>query len=194
MAQASVASVKRRRGFKEFVRKFFVGLKRNPQNIAMVMMLVTFLVYSLNLTIIARTTEKIGLPNMGQCEFVSMLVGILAFVSFLRAFPRREKPKMIMIGLTLLMLAATIFTDVVYKMRIHEALTRTDPAPIVVTDETVYITQTDGLLTVHIIMLIVSVGLIVLLPVYSKLLRKIKTSIEVEGNENIGSIDIASED
>lgn len=195
MAQKiSVASDKPRRGFKEFIRKFIVGLKRNPQNIAMFVMLATFLVYSLNLTIIARTTEKIGLVNMGQCEFVSMLLGILAFVSYLRAYPRREKPKLVMIILTLLMLVASIFSDVIYKMRINEGLTRTDPAPVVINDETWFIPQTDSLLTIHIILLAVSVGLIVLLPIYSKLLRKINTSIDVAGNENMEVIDISGED
>ena len=46
--EQSVASVKPRRGFKEFVRKFFVSLKRSPHNIAMFVMLVTFVFYSLN--------------------------------------------------------------------------------------------------------------------------------------------------
>lgn len=160
----------------------------------MFVMLVTFLVYSLNLTVIARTTEKIGLVNMGQCEFVSMLLGILAFVSYLRAYPRREKPKLVMIILTLLMLVASIFSDVIYKMRINEGLTRTYPAPVVINDETWFIPQTDSLLTIHIILLVVSVGLIVLLPIYSKLLRKINTSIDVAGNENMEVIDISGED
>ncbi len=193
MAQSSVASAKPRHGIKEFIRKFFVGLKRNPQNISMLMMLITFIIYSFNLTAISDTTAKVGLPNMGQCEFVSMLLGILSFVSFLRAFPRREKPNLIMIGLTILMLGVCVVMDIVYNLRITQGLTR-EVGPVVITEETAYITKAQGIMSLHMILLIVCIVLIVLLPVYSKLIRKINTSIEVEGNENIGSIDISSED
>lgn len=190
----SVASDKPRRGFKEFVRKFFVTLKRNPHNIALVLMLFTFVFYSLNLTVVSNTTARVQMPNMGQCEFVTMLFGILAFVSFLRAFPRREKSKLSMIVLTMLLLGASIFTDLVYVLRIKQAMTRVDPQPIVVTEETQYITQANNLISVHIVLLVVCIALIVLLPVYSKLIRKINTSIEVAGNDDIAAIDISGED
>lgn len=193
MAQSSVASAAPRRGFKEFIRKFFVSLKRNPQNIALVMMLVTFVIYSLNLTSIANTTARVALANMGQCEFVSMLLGILAFVSFLRAYPRREKPKIVMIGLTIVMDVVMIICDIVYNTRISQAVNRaTDP--LVVTEETNYIYVAQGIISLHIILLIVCIALIVLLPVYSKLLKKINTSIDVAGNDDIAAIDLASED
>lgn len=194
MAQKSVSSAAPRRGIKEFIRKFFVGLKRNPHNIAILMMLITFVVYSLNLTSIADTTAKVMGKNMGQCEFVSMLLGMLAFVSFLRAFPRREKPKTSMIVLTLLMDAVMIFCDIVYNVRINQALTRTDPAPVVINDENMYILKAQSIVSLHIILLIISIALIILLPVYSKLIKKINTSIDVAGNDDLGAIDIAGED
>lgn len=193
----SMSSTAPRKGFKEFVRKFFVSLKRNPQNIAMVMMLVTYLFYSLNLTNIANTTFYINKPNMGQCEFISMLVGILSFVTFLRSFPRREKPKFVMIILTILMQALTVVCDIIYASRISDWLNdKVNPPQIrdTVTGElndagrAVFTTQ--PIVTVHIILLIVTIGLIVLLPVYSKLLKKVNTSINVAGNENMGTIDV----
>ena len=46
----------------------------------------------------------------------------------------------------------------------------------------------------HIIVLIVGVVLTVLLPVYSKLLRKINTNVEVEGTAEMGVIDLAADD
>lgn len=192
-----MSSTAPRKGFKEFVRKFFVSLKRNPQNIAMVMMLVTYLFYSLNLTNIANTTFYINKPNMGQCEFISMLVGILSFVTFLRSFPRREKPKFVMIILTILMQALTVVCDIIYASRISDWLNdKVNPPQIrdTVTGElndagrAVFTTQ--PIVTVHIILLIVTIGLIVLLPVYSKLLKKVNTSINVAGNENMGTIDV----
>ena len=44
------------------------------------------------------------------------------------------------------------------------------------------------------ILLGISIALIVLLPVYSRLLRKINTSIEVAAGQEMGSIDISGED
>lgn len=196
----SVASAAPKKGFKEFVRKFFVSLKRNPQNIAMVVMLVTYISYSINLTSISNTTAFVMRPNMGQCQFISMLVGILSFVTFLRAFPRREKPKIIMIGLTVLMQALTLFCDIVYLKRIDEKLY--DPVnPLKVIDDITGLPNDAGraingaqpVVTVHIILLIITIALIVLLPVYSKLIKKINTSIDIAGNENMGTIDVAED-
>lgn len=196
----SVASAAPRRGFKEFVRKFFVSLKRSPQNIAMVMMLVTYVFYSLNLTSISDTTAYVGKPNMGQCQFVAMLLGILSFVSFLRAFPRREKPKIVMIILTALMLAASTFAEIVYANRIESWLNDPINAPAIydnkgnITEIGNAVYGAQPIVSVHIILLLICIALIVALPVYSKLIKKINTSIDVAGNENMNSLDMASDD
>jgi hypothetical protein len=47
---------------------------------------------------------------------------------------------------------------------------------------------------VHSVILVIGLVLVALLPVYSKLLRKINTNIEVEGNRDMGAIDISGED
>ena len=41
---------------------------------------------------------------------------------------------------------------------------------------------------------VITVALVALLPVYSKMLRRINTNIEVEGNSDMGKIDISGED
>lgn len=182
-----------RRGFKEFVRKFFVSLKRSPQNIALMSLAAAFLVYSLNLTSIANTTALINLPNMGQCEFAAMLFSILAFVCFLRAFPKREKPKLPMIVLMLLMMVGLIFVDIVYYNRIIEAVTR-ESNRIAVTSETAYIAIAQNVVVVHIVLLAVTIVLLAAFPVYSRMLKKINTSIDVEDNGELEEIDISGEE
>ena len=79
MGQSQV-SAKPKKGFKEFIRKFLVSIKRQPQNIAMFVLLVGFVFFSLNLTSISDTTALINTANMGQCEFCIMLFSILSFV------------------------------------------------------------------------------------------------------------------
>lgn len=181
------------KGLKEFIRKFFVSLKRSPQNIAMVALAVAFLVYSLNLTAISNTTAKIGAPNMGQCEFAAMLFSILAFVCFLRSFPKRQKPDKIMLGLLSLMLVGLVFVDCVYLTRITQAILRTDN-PIVITVDTAYIAVANNTIVAHIVCVGICAVLLATLPLYGKLLKKINTSIDVEGNGEMEVIDISGED
>lgn len=186
-------SAKLKRGLKEFIRKFFVSLKRRPQNIAFAVMVISFLIYSFNLTSIANTTARINSPNMGQCGFAGMLLSILSFVCFLRSFPKRQRANKLMLGLMLFMLAAIVFVDAVYALRIDQALNRAEN-PITITRDTVYIWYAQNVMETHIVLTCVSIALIIALPFYSKLIRKINTSIDVEGNENIGAIDISSGD
>lgn len=192
MAKQKTAK-KQGRGIKEVIRKFIVSLKRSPQNIPLLALLVAFFIYSLNLSSIANTTEKINGSNMGQCEFAAMLFSILAFVVFLRTFPRRQKANKIMLGLLFLMLALLATVDIVYIMRIVTATTRAENT-IIIDASTSYISVAQTVVMLHIIFVAATAVLLILLPFYSKAIRKINTSIDVEGNENMATIDISGED
>jgi len=181
------------RGFKEFIRKFIVSLKRSPQRIPLVALLAAFLIYSLNLSAIANTTAKINSANMGQCEFVAMLFSILAFVCFLRAFPKREKPKMVMLAVMFVMMVGMIFADCIYYSRVIDAVTRTENR-IAVTAETAYIAVAQNIVIAHIICLAITMLLLVTLPLYAKALKNINTSIDVEDNGEMDAIDISGEE
>ena len=195
MGQSQV-SAKPRKGFKEFVRKFLVSIKRKPQNIAMFILLVGFVFFSLNLTSISDTTALINTANMGQCEFCIMLFSILSFVVLLRSFPKRQKVKVPMLALSFLFLGIIIFMDVVYLTRINEALTREENRIIInyETGTNLFISNAWTTLIVYLIFVAVVVFLLATLPIYSKLLKKINTSIDVEGNTNMTSVDLASDD
>lgn len=187
------ASAKPKKGIKEFIRKFIVSLKRSPQNIAMATLAVAFLIYSLNLTSIANTTARINLPNMGQCEFAAMLFSILAFVVFLRAFPKRQKPHKIMLGLLFLMFVLLVLVDIVYLARIQEAILNPNN-PLVIEVSTAYIAIANNAVVAHIVCVVICAVLVIALPLYGKLLKAINTSIDVEGNGEMEVIDISGED
>lgn len=174
---------------KESFRKFLVSLKRNPQNIPLVMLLVTFLYYSLNLTDMSDTTAKIQGTGMGLAQFCIILFSLLSLVCLLNAFPRRKKPNIPMIVLMFVMLAIIIFCDIHYTNAIYAALTRAE-SPIVLSTATAYIADAYNMLNTHIVMMVISAALVALLPVYSKLLKKIKTSIAVEDNGDMAEIEI----
>lgn len=195
MGQSQV-SAKPGRGFKEFIRKFLVSLKRKPQNIALFVLLVGFVFFSLNLTSISDTTALINTDNMGQCEFAMMLFSILSFVVFLRTFPKRQKVKVPMLILTFLFLGIVVFADVVYLSRISDALTREENRIIInyETGQNLFIANAWSTLITFLIFMAAVVVLLAALPLYSKLLRKINTSIDVEGNTNMTTVDISEED
>ena len=158
----------------------------------MLTLIIAFFIYSLNISSIANTTARINGANMGQCEFVAMLFSILAFVVFLRSFPKRKKANKLMLGILGCMLVLLAFVDVVYITRIVTATTRAENT-IVIDDNSRYIETAQNVVTLHVVFIAATALLLVLLPLYSKAIKKIKTSIDVEGNENIAAIDIADE-
>lgn len=179
--------------FKESCRKTIVSLKHRPHMIPLVMLVITFLFYSLHLTTISNTTAKIQGANMGLCGFAVMLFSMLSMVCFGNAFPHRKPVNKPMLVLMFVMFAIIIFADVTYINAITAAVFR-EENPIAVTESTSYIAYAQYYLQVHIILLGISIALIVLLPVYSKWIRKIPTNIEVEDSGSMEAIDISGED
>ncbi|MBO6158511.1 MAG: hypothetical protein J6P72_04500 [Firmicutes bacterium] len=177
----------------EFLRKLIVGLKRKPSIIPLLVLLIAFFYYSLNLTHISDTTAKIQGSGMGLCAFATMLFSMLSLVCFLNAFPRRKKPVIAMVVLMCVMFAVIIFCDVYYSNLITTALTRAEN-PIKLDASTVYIAQAYNVLQDHIVIEVIGVVLIALMPLYTKLLRKIKTSVVVEDYGKLDAIDISGED
>ena len=186
-------SKKQGRGIGEVFRKYMVALKRSPHSIPLITLAVAFFIYSLNLSAIADTTAKINGANMGQCEFVAMLFSILAFVVFLRAFPKRKPANKIMLGLLFGMLALLVFVDTVYISRIVSATTR-EENKIIIDEASAYINTAQSIVTTHVVFIGITAVLLILLPFYSKAIRSINTSIDVEGNEGMAAIDIAADD
>ena len=178
---------------KEFFRKKMVGLKRKPQTIALVVLVVAFLYYSLNLTQISNTTAKVQGPGMGLSGFVTMLFSMLSLVCFMNAFPHRKKVNIPMLVLMFIMIGVIIYCDIYYGGRITSAITRADN-PIDPTGANSYITNAQNMLKVHMIILIIGAGLTALLPVYAPLLKKVNTSIDVAGNEDMAALDLRGED
>lgn len=174
---------------REMLRKFIVMLKRNPQFIPLAMLFASFLVYSLNLTHVSDTTALIQGKGMGLCQFCIMLFNLLSMLCMLNAFPRRKKANIPMIVLMFVMFGILIFCDIHYLNGIAAALNRAE-SPIKLDASTVYITKAFNMLATYQTMIFVTAGLVVLLPVYSRLLRKIKTSVEVEDNGAMAEIEI----
>ena len=171
---------------KEMVRKAIVALKRSPQTIPMLMLGAAFVLYSFNLTDMSDSTAKIQGAGMGLCQFCIMLFTLLSMVCLLNSFPRRKKANIPMIVLMFVMFAIVIFCSMHYGNAIMAALTRAE-SPIARTE---YIENAYYMLGTYRVLIIITAVLVALLPVYSKWLRKINTSVEVEDNGDMGAIEL----
>lgn len=178
---------------KELVRKLLVALKKNPQVIPLAALIVSFCLFSFDLTSISNTTAKIYGKNMGLCAFISMLLSILSFVCMFGAYPKRKKPNYLMVILMIVMYGIIIFADAYYIGRIDFARNRTENR-LEITQATFYILKAKYTMQVHIITTVITMVCVVLEPVFAKLLKKINTSIDVEDNGDIGNIDISDEE
>ena len=177
---------------KERFRKFLVSLKRKPHMIPMVVLGIAFLVYSLRLTVISNTTAKINVTGMGLCGFITMLFSMLGLVSFGRSFPHRKPVNKIMLVVTFVLFAAVIAADFTYIGLVRGALSGENA--VEVTAATSYITESVSMLRVHLIILFCGLGLTALLPVYTPLIRKIRTNILVESNGEMGALELSGTD
>jgi len=177
----------------EFIRKWLVALKRKPQMIAGIVLAAAFVYYSLNLTQVSNTTAKIYGNGMGLAEFATMLLSILSLVCFLNAFPHRKKTNVPMLVLLFVMIGIVIYCDFFYGNRISEAVNRAEN-PISAEGANIYISNAANMLKVHTVLLAIGAALTALLPVYKPLIKRINTNVAVEGNEEMGAIDISGED
>lgn len=185
--------MKLRANLHERFRKFLVSLKRKPHMIPLAVLVISFLVYSLRLTVISNTTAKLQGANMGLCGFITMLFSILGIVCFGNSFPHRKPVNKPMLILMFVLFGIVIWADISYMGRINNALTR-EVDPITVTAATSYITDAQKLLKANVILIGAGLLLTLLLPVYSGWIRKINTSVNVEENGQMEQIDISGED
>ena len=187
-------------GVKEAIRKFLVTLKRNPHYIPLVMLFVSFIIISFNLTKISNTTATMNKLGMGLCSFVSVLLSILSMVCMLNAFPKRKKPNLPIIILMLVMFGVIIAVDLIYYSKVVTAVTYdkavadANPEMILVTLKNFFIMQAADTMIFHVVSVAITAACVLLEPLFARLLKKINTSVNVDDNGEMARIDISDED
>lgn len=176
---------------KEWFRKQLVTIKRNPSIIPLVVMCITCLIFNLKLTVYSKTISLINEPGMGLCSFVITLCSFLSIVTYLGAYPRRQKPKIGSIIITCVMIAASIGAQFLFSYFItYGTVLKENPIQITAAREYVNVAASNSRL--HIIFLSITLILIVTLPLYKKLLAKINTSVELAEN-NLDKVEVDKE-
>ncbi len=182
--------------FNNFGRKIIIKLKYHPNVLPMLVMIIGFVVFSLNLTNVSETTLAIGKKHMGLFCFVSYLLSILSMVCLLNSFPRREKVKIPFIVLTVIMMTVIIVTNVLYLGRIAEFYKDVaDPSKKLNpnAERLAQIASANVTFIVNIIFEGVALLLLAALPLIKKALGKVNTRVQISENENISSIDISND-
>ena len=174
---------------KSFGRKCLITLKKNPQLIPLVMLLASFLVYSLNLTSVSDTTATVQGKGMGLCEFATMLFSILSMIAMLNAFPKRQKPNYPIVGVIIVLCAIIIVADYIYLDKVYVALWA---EKVNLNYYDAYLT-TYNMLYIHMALVAVTAVTVVLEPLFAKLLKKIKIKIELE-ETNVANIELSEEE
>lgn len=199
-ASAEVASDKPNKGkakegfgakVKEWFRKQIVNLKRNPQRIPFIFIIIVSIIWLFWLFTFSRTASRFSEINFaGLAIFVNTLLSILIIFLFLYAFPKRKKVNIVMLVLVFVFMAAMIGMDVLYYTQVHKFIyidkgvndAGLATAPYALTSMTYAIA--------HIVLQGVSIVVLALFPIYKKLLLKINTAKVVEGNDINETIDM----
>ncbi len=180
-------------GVKEFFRKKIVSLKRNTKIIPLLVLVVAFLVYSLNLTAVSFTVSIAQGSNLGLCEFVIMLFSVLSMVCLLNAYPRRQKPNIAMLVLVFAMIAVIVYCDLHFVNTLYEKIA-TGNIVINMEDKiTSKVPVAYSMFQTHMIIEIIGGVCVALVPVFTKLLGLINTSVTIDDNGDMGEIEIAGE-
>ncbi len=186
---------------KEFFRKKVVSLKRNPKIIPLVILLVAFVYYSLNLTAISETTLQLQLrksveladgtikkvsQNMGLTAFAIMLLSVLSVVCLLNAFPRRKKVNIPMLAIGVVMIGVVIYCDIHYTDCIWYWWNTQER-------RFAYVQKAYDAIYTHMYITIAGLVALVLMPVYTRLLKMINTSVIIEDNGNMDAIELSED-
>lgn len=180
---------------KNFTVKTIVSLKRKPQNIAMFFLVITFLIFAMNLHNFSNATFKISGKGTftGISQFAIFLLSMLSFVTLLNSYPNRMPTKKPMLILTFVLMIIVLLCDFVYLRAVMNALRyhHLGESPLELYYD--FVVKSKVVLIVHIVFQIITIILLALRDVLGKLFRKIKTNVAVEENQNMHEIKLSND-
>ncbi len=158
---------------KEFWHKQLVDIKRMPQRIPLVLLCISCVVYTFNLTAHSNASMYVGARIVALYVFIITLASMLAIISHLNAFAADKKHTLMLI-VTIALVVLQLLLDYLYLSDMHfETVVRAEPVPI-----TQDIADSMNRTMIHMGCLAVSLLAILLQPVYHKALLKINTATE----------------
>lgn len=174
---------------KEWFRKFTVKLKHRPMNIAFFVMIVSTVLYLCSLGKYSQAVllSYNGVEWLGFSIFVNTLFCILSLLLFMNSFPKRsKKPKVVMLVLFFVFVAAMITFDVLFYVRAG-SMFNADLAKPELADKVEaakeYMIPALNTTIAHIVLVGLGAILTATYPLYGKLLNMINTKKVIESTE-----------
>ena len=164
---------------KEYMKKQIVNLKRAPQRIPLVILVVCCIIYTFSLTEHSNASMYVNSNIVALYVFIITLASILSIFSYGNAYAGGNKHmQMLIVALALILLQ--VLLDVLYLRVMHyETMLRENPVPV-----TVDIAASMNMTMVHIGSLAAALAAIFLKPVYHRAILKIDTSsLDVEESD-----------
>ena len=172
------------------ITKKIVALKRGPQIIPLVLLSISCVVYTFNLTAHSNAAIYISNQYIALLMFIITLFSILAIFSYVNAYPKGKR-FLPMFIVCLLMVFSQIGLDALcYTIYMNEIMVLGTPL-------TVDVANAINGTVAHLIFLVISALAVIFLPAYHKLILKIPVKIEDEESDNMDDSDdsgIESED
>lgn len=179
---------------KEWGRKQIVILKRSPQRIPLLILVITSLLWLFWLFTFSQAVyNSQQIKWTGIAVFVNTMLSILILPLFLNAFPKRKKTNYVFIALVFVFMICIVFLDILYYIQSYDFVYVQGQMDEVWLNRNPAFVQSLNLSIVHIVLIGVSALALALLPVYAPMIKKINTSKEVVGNDIHETIDVEDE-
>ena len=173
---------------KEWFRKLAVKLKHRPMNIAFFVLIVSAIVYLCSLGNYSQSALKYTTVEwLGLSIFVNTLFCILSLLLFMNSFPKRsKKPKIVMLVLFFVFVAAMITFDILFYVRAGNAYNNdlaNGNIQDVMKEVKKYMVPALNSAIAHIVLVGLGAILTATYPLYGKLLNMINTKKVIESTE-----------
>ena len=154
---------------KEFIRKKIVHLKRKPETLPFLAIIISCMVYTFNLSTFSMAAIYCNDYYVAILVFVITLMSFLSIFTYMNSHDKKGV-RMPMIILSVVQLVALFVCDALcYKVLHRDAIAET---------ERVQLAEAASKSVTHMVWLVISILLIVLKPLYAKALNLINTTIK----------------
>jgi hypothetical protein len=165
---------------KEFFHKQIVNLKRAPQRIPLVFLVISCIIYTFNLSPHSNASMYVNSNIIALYVFIITLASMLAIFSYINAYSGGVLHKG-MLAVAIILILLQMFLGYLYlNIMFYETIYRENPVPV-----TPDIADSMNMTMVHMGSLVIALIAIVLKPLYHKALLKVDTSILDVDESNI---------
>lgn len=157
---------------KEFLRKQIVGLKRRPQNICTLLLVICCMIYTFNLTAHSNASMYVSSNVVALYVFGITLLSMLAIFTHINIYAPRQKLKLLMQILLYIIILAQIAMNGLYYMEMIAQMNSADSIR-----RNADVIKSVNCSFIHIVALAITLFALITKPIYAKLLNKIDTTV-----------------